>query len=98
MASIQTALDARRQRIVLSGSTVNAVKWGALLVQAGLIPLAIAMVHSDNPPSNRIILGIFATGMAAAIILIAAYSRPFSGALAVQPALLLQVMPEGGEP
>jgi hypothetical protein len=98
VASIQTALDARRQRVLLSGSTVSAVKWGALLVQAGLILLTIAMVHSDNPTANRIILGIFATGTAAAIILIAAYSRPFSGALAVQPTALLQVMPEGGGP
>jgi hypothetical protein len=98
VAAIQTALDARRQRIVLSGSTVSAVKWGALLVQAGLILLTIAMVHCDNPAANRIILGIFATGTAAAIILVAAYGRPFSGALAVQPSLLLQVMPEAGGP
>jgi hypothetical protein len=93
--SIQNALDARRQRIVLSGSSVNAVKWGALLVQAGLIMLTIAMVHSDSPVGNRIILGIFATGAAAAVLLIAAHSRPFSGAIAVRPTLLLQVMPEG---
>jgi Protein of unknown function (DUF4239) len=94
VASIQTALDARRQRIVLSGSSVNAVKWGALLVQAGLILLTIAMVHCDNPAANRIVLGIFATGAAAAIILIASHSRPFSGPIAVRPTLLLQVMPE----
>ena len=94
VASIQTALDARRQRIVLSGSSVNVVKWGALLAQAALILLAIAMVHCDNRTANRIILTIFATGTAAAIILIAAYNRPFSGSLAVRPALLLQVMPE----
>jgi hypothetical protein len=54
------------------------------------------MVHCDNPVTNRIILGIFATGSAAAILLIASHSRPFSGAIAVRPTLLLQVMPEGG--
>ncbi|HUR96250.1 MAG TPA: hypothetical protein VMY76_16845 [Gemmatimonadales bacterium] len=98
VASIQSALDARRQRIVLSGSSVNVVKWGALLVQAALILLTIAMVHCDNPLGNRIILAVFATGAAAAVLLIAAHSRPFSGALSIRPALLLQVMPEGGEP
>jgi hypothetical protein len=92
--AIQNALDARRQRIVLSGSSVNAVKWGALLVQAALILVTIAMVHCDNPAANRIILAVFATGAAATMLLIAAYSRPFSGALAVRPTLLLQVMPE----
>ncbi|MEP6687295.1 MAG: hypothetical protein ABJC36_03040 [Gemmatimonadales bacterium] len=96
VTALQTALDARRQRIVLSGSSVNAVKWGALLVQAALILLTIALVHCDNPATNRLILGIFATGVAAAIVMIAAHSRPFSGAIAVRPTLLLQVMPEAG--
>jgi hypothetical protein len=96
VAAFQTALDARRQRIVLSGSSVNAVKWVSLLIQAGLMLLAIAMVHCDMPATNRIIMGIFATGVAAAIVLIAAHSRPFSGAVAVRPTLLLQVMPEAG--
>ena len=32
-----------------------------------------------------------------AIVLIAAHSRPFTGELAVRPAVLLQVMPEAGE-
>jgi hypothetical protein len=96
VTAIQTALDARRQRIVLSGSSLNLVKWGAVLVQAVLMLLAIAMVHCDNPTANRIILAIFATGAAAAIVLIASNSRPFSGAISIRPTLLLQVMPEAG--
>jgi hypothetical protein len=96
VVALQNALEARRQRIVLSGSSLNAVKWGALLVQAALMLLAIAMVHCDNPVTNRIILGIFATGTAAAVLLIAAHSHPFSGAISVRPTLLLQVMPEAG--
>ena len=94
VTAVQNALDARRQRIVLSGSTVNAVKWTAVLAQAALMLIAIAMVHCDSPTTNRIILGLFATGVAAAIVLVAANSRPFSGAISVQPTLLLQVMPE----
>ena len=94
--SLETALDARRQRIILSESSINWVKWAVLLVQAALTLLTIAMIHSDNRTTNRIILGIFATGIAAAIVLIAAHSRPFSGQLAVSPAVLLQVMPEAG--
>ena len=94
VTALQTALDARRQRIVLSGSTVDAVKWTAVLAQAALMLIAIALVHCDSPATNRIILGLFATGVAAAIVLVAANSRPFSGAISVQPTLLLQVMPE----
>jgi hypothetical protein len=96
VAAIQTALDARRQRIVLSASSVNTVKWGALLLEAALMLLAIAMVHCDNPATNRLILGIFTTGVAAAFLLIASHTRPFTGAISVRPTVLEQVMPEAG--
>jgi hypothetical protein len=65
----------------------------ALLAQAALTLVAVGMVHSDNRTANRIILTIFATGVGAAVILIASHSRPFSGEISVKPDLLLQVMP-----
>jgi len=98
VVALENALDARRQRIILSRSSLNCVKWVVLLVQAGLTLLAIAMVHSDNRLANRIILTIFATGVAAAALLLAAYNRPFTGHVSVGPAVLLQVMPEAGQP
>ena len=96
VAAIQNAFDARRQRIVLSGSSINWVKWAVLLIQAGLTLLTVAMVHCDNPAANRIILTIFASGVAVAVWLIAANTRPFAGDISVKPTLLLQVMPEAG--
>ena len=98
VGSLQTALDARRQRIILSRSSVNWVKWTALLLQASLTLLTIAMIHSDNRLANRIILTVFASGVAVAVVLIAAHSRPFTGELSIQPSVLLQVMPEAGQP
>ena len=95
VASLRSAFAARQQRIILSGSSINWVKWTVLFVQAGLTMLTIAMVHSDNRAANRIILAIFATGVGVAVVLIASYSRPFSGEIAVRPTVLLQVMPEG---
>jgi multisubunit Na+/H+ antiporter MnhC subunit len=65
-----------------------------LLVEAGLILVTIAMVHSDNRVANRIILAIFASGVGVAVLLIASHSQPFAGQVAVRPAALLQVMPE----
>lgn len=96
VASFQGALEARRQRIILSRSSINWVKWTVLLVQAGLTLITIGMVHSDNRLTNRIIMGIFATGVGIAVVLIAAHSRPFTGEISVPPAVLLQVMPEAG--
>ena len=63
--ALENARDARRQRIIVSRSQVNFVKWSCLFVQAVCALLAIAMVHSDNRLASTITMGIFATGLAA---------------------------------
>src|SRR5262245_8531498 len=98
VASLQSALDARRQRIILSRSSINWVKWTALLLQAALTLLTVALVHSDNRLANRTILTIFATGIGVAVVLLASHSRPFTGEISVTPAVILQVMPEATAP
>ena len=47
-AALESAMDARRQRIRISQSQVNWVKWSSLYLQAACALLAITMVHSDN--------------------------------------------------
>src|SRR5262249_35253778 len=54
----------------------------------------IAMVHSDNRLASIIAMGIFATGVAASVLLILAHDRPFTGEISIRPDALLQVMPE----
>ena len=93
-SALETALDARRQRIIVSVSQVNLLKWVCLLMQAVCALVAIAMVHSDNRLASIIAMGIFATGIAASILLILAHDRPFTGEIAIKPDPLLQVMPE----
>ena len=93
-SALENALDARRQRIIISQTEVNFVKWSCLFVQAVCALLAIATVHSDNRLAATIAMGVFATGVAASVLLIAAHDRPFMGELSVGPAPLLQVMPE----
>ena len=94
--ALETALDARRQRIIISQSQVNLVKWSCLFMQAVCALFAIAMVHSDNRLASIIALGTFATGVAASTLLILAHDRPFIGELSIRPDPLLQVMPEMG--
>lgn len=79
VSALQNALDARRQRIILSRSSINWVKWTALLLQAGLTLVIIGMVHSDNRTANRIILAIFATAVGVAAILIAGVAPGHAG-------------------
>jgi len=94
--ALETAFDARRQRIIISQSQVNLLKWLCLFLQAVCALVAIAMVHSDNRLASIIALGIFATGVAASMLLILAHDRPFTGEISIRPDALLQVMPEIG--
>jgi hypothetical protein len=92
ISDLHRALESRRQRIVVSQSSVSVVKWAAILLQALCALVAIAMVHSDNRLTCAIALTIFATGIAVSVLLIAAYSRPFTGEISVRPDLLQQVI------
>src|SRR5256884_8916727 len=92
--AFETALDARRQRIIISESQVNLLKWVCLFVQAVCALVAIAMVHSDNRLASIMAMGIFATGVAASIFLILAHVLPFTALMSIKPYRLLQVMTE----
>lgn len=92
--ALENAVDARRQRIIVSRSEVNRVKWACLLLQAVCTLLAIAMVHCDNRLTCILALGIFTTGVAVSVLLIVAHNRPFTGQISIGPDLLRQVMPE----
>jgi hypothetical protein len=63
-------------------------------MQAVCALVAIALVHSDNRLASIIAMGIFATGVAASMLLILAHDRPFTGEISIRPDPLLEVMPE----
>ena len=94
VAALENAMDARRERINLSQSTVNWVKWSCMFAQAICALVAIALVHSDNRDAAAIAMGVFATGVAVCGLLIASHDRPFTGEISVKPDVLLQVRPE----
>jgi hypothetical protein len=85
-------LDARRQRIIISESQVNLLKWACLFMQA--ICATIAVVQSDNRLASIIARGLFATGVATSALPMLAHGRPFTGEISIKPDPLLQVMPE----
>lgn len=91
--ALQIALDARRQRIITSQAEVNPVKWWSLYLQAICEMLVIALVHCDNRLTSGIALGLFTSGVAASVLLIAAHDRPFTGQISIDPGPLLQIMP-----
>ena len=91
--SLQSALDARRQRVIVSESSLNWLKWSGVILVALLTLVAIAFVHCDNRLTNGLAVGLFATAVAVSLMLIAAQERPFGGQFAVEPDALVQVMP-----
>jgi len=94
VAALENALDARRQRIFISRSEVNVVKWLCLFLQAACALIAIAVVHSGNRLAALLSMGVFATGAAACVLLILAHDRPFTGRVSIGPEPLLQVIPD----
>jgi len=76
----------------VSRAEVNSVKWSCLCLQAISALLAIALVHCDDRLSSLLAMGLFATGVSASVLLIAAHDRPFVGQIVVTPEPLLQII------
>jgi hypothetical protein len=94
IAALQSALEGRRQRILISESQVNLVKWTTLIVMGVCFLVMVAIVHCDNQLALRLALGSFATAISVSILLITSHDRPFTGTNPVRPSPLLQVLPE----
>ena len=94
LAALEQALDARRQRIIVSLAAVNPVKWWCLYLQALCELLVIGFVHCDNRLGSAVAMALFATGVATSVLLIAAHDRPFTGQISITPEPLRQIMPE----
>src|SRR5262249_52560050 len=60
--ALESALDARRERIVVSRSSVSLVKWACLTIQAICVLIAIALSHGDKRAAALVAMGLFATG------------------------------------
>jgi Protein of unknown function (DUF4239) len=94
VAALDQALDARRQRILISQREVGFFKWACLMGQAVCVFLAIGFLHCDNRLASGIAMAIFAAGVSVCLLLILGYDRPFIGHLAIGPEPLLQVLPQ----
>ena len=92
VTALEQALDARRQRIIISRSSINGVKWAGLIGVAIVVLIAIAIVHCDNRPGATIAMGLFAAAVAISVVLIASHARPFTGQISVGPGLLQEIV------
>ncbi|MEJ0004757.1 MAG: DUF4239 domain-containing protein [Pararobbsia sp.] len=72
-ASLERALEARRDRILISRSEVSGVKWACLTFLAVCLVFAIAFVHCGNRLTSAVALGLFSAGLATTVLLILAH-------------------------
>ena len=93
ITALEAALEARRERLLISHAQVSALKWLGIILQGLCALFAIALVHSDNRVASALMIGLFSIGIAVSAVMIMAYDRPFTGDFAVSPGPLLQVMP-----
>jgi cytochrome bd-type quinol oxidase subunit 2 len=98
VSSLQNALDARRQRIIVSEGTINWVKWLAVIALGALTLIAVACVHADNRRTAAIAMAIFGSAIAVTFLLMASQALPFNGEFGVKPDALLQVAPSATAP
>ncbi len=94
VTSLESALDARRQRIIISASTVNAAKWAGVIGLGILTLIAIACVHCANRRTLAVALTLFASAMVVSLLMIGVQDRPFAGPYHVKPTPLIQVEPQ----
>jgi hypothetical protein len=96
VTSLEAALDARRERIIISGSEVNSAKWAGVIALGFLTLVAVACVHSPNRRTMAISMTLFAAAIAVALLMISVQDRPFAGPYRVKPTPLIQVEPHPG--
>jgi hypothetical protein len=92
VAALDGALDARRNRIMLSGELIDGVQWGIILVLMILILATVAMGKVESPRASAIAMFIVASASAASLVLLLAYDQPLNaGGFFVKPTLLRDV-------
>jgi Protein of unknown function (DUF4239) len=94
VSALQQALEARRQRIIISDSHVNALKWLGLFTLATVMLVAIACVHCANRRGALVAMALYAAAVVVVAVMLVAQDEPFTGHLGQSPHLLEQVIPE----
>ena len=93
--ALEQALQVRRDRILLSRTAIAPIQWNVIILLFALILLIIGMVHVDRPATVAVNLFVFATAVAACLMLLLVNDRPFAaGGFTVQPEALRALRPD----
>ncbi|WP_024513436.1 DUF4239 domain-containing protein [Bradyrhizobium sp. ARR65] len=90
LVAIEQAIDARRNRILLSEASVLPMQWIVIVALGTLMLVTVAIVHIDRPPAMAVNLFILSTAVAVCLVLLLVNDRPFStGGFEIRPGSLL---------
>jgi hypothetical protein len=94
LVAIEQALEARRNRVLLSQADIATIQWTVIIGLAVLILITMAMVLIEERLAMAITMFIYSTGIAACLVLLMVYDRPFGiGGFVIQPTVLRDIMP-----
>jgi hypothetical protein len=92
LIAFEKALDARRNRILLSQGVISPIQWDVIVVLDLLMLVVIGMVHIDQPRTAAINMFILATAISACLVLLLVHDRPFAaGGFTLEPIILRDV-------
>jgi hypothetical protein len=92
LVAIEQALEARRNRVLLSQAEIAPIQWIAIIVIAVLILITLAMVLIEQRLATAITMFIYSTAVAMCLVLLLVYDRPFgAGGFVIQPKVLQAV-------
>jgi hypothetical protein len=92
VAALERALEARRDRIILSQTAIAPIQWIVIVMLAALVLLTVAMVHIDRLVTTAINLFVYSTAVAACLALLIVYDGPFAaGGSSVEPTALRDI-------
>ena len=95
LVAIEQALEARRNRVLLSQAEIAPIQWIVIIVLAVLILITLAMVLIEHRLARAITMFIYSTAIAVCLVLLMAYDRPFGvGGFLVRPTVLRDIMPD----
>jgi hypothetical protein len=90
--AIEQALEARRQRIVLSQTAIAPVQWVVIILLDALLLVTIAIVHIERHTASAVSMIILSTAIASCLVLLMVHDQPFgAGGITLQPNALREV-------
>ncbi|MFM7207567.1 MAG: hypothetical protein ACKO4T_12965 [Planctomycetaceae bacterium] len=86
------AATARETRLRIAATRPPPARWGIVGVLALLTLLGVGLIHAESRRARRMALGMVAVGISCCFVVLFAYTRPYLGQFAVQPADLADLV------